>query len=112
NPGFSHALQDAVDYAWSHGVVVIAATGNDGVTTPTYPAGDAEVMGVSATNQSVALASFSNSGADTFIAAPGVDVVGDQAGGGTTSMSGTSAAAAEVARAAAVLQAKAPSGQA
>src|SRR5205085_12071631 len=75
----------------------------------TYPAGDAEVMGVSATNQSDALASFSNSGADTFLAAPGVDVVGDQAGGGATSMSGTSAAAAGVAGAAAVLQAKDPS---
>ncbi len=33
-------------------------------------------MGVSATNQSDALAAFSNSGADTFIAAPGVGIVG------------------------------------
>ena len=32
NPGYSQALQDAVDYAWSHGVVVVAAVGNDGVT--------------------------------------------------------------------------------
>jgi len=40
NPGYSDALQDAIDYAWSHGAVVVAATGNDGVQTPTYPAGD------------------------------------------------------------------------
>ena len=39
NPGASAALQAAVDYAWSRGVVLVAATGNDGVTTPTYPAG-------------------------------------------------------------------------
>ena len=72
NPGFSSALQDAVDYAWSQGAVLVAATGNDGSSSPTYPAGDAKVIGVSATDQADALASFSNYGADTFIAAPGV----------------------------------------
>src|SRR6266513_6149061 len=81
NPGFSNALQDAVNYAWSNGVVVVAATGNDGVSTPTYPAGDAKVVGVSATDQNDALAAFSNSGADTFIAAPGVGVSADTVGG-------------------------------
>ena len=39
NPGFSQALQDAADYAWSQGAVLVAATGNDGSSTPTYPAG-------------------------------------------------------------------------
>ena len=28
--GYSSALQAAVDYAWSKGVVLVAATGNDG----------------------------------------------------------------------------------
>ena len=50
NPTYSQALQDAVEYAWSKGAVVVAATGNGGVTTPTYPAGDAKVVGVSATD--------------------------------------------------------------
>ncbi len=45
NPGYSSALQDAVNYAWDHGVVVVAAAGNDGATTPNYPAGDAKVVG-------------------------------------------------------------------
>ena len=49
NPGFSNALQDAVDYAWSSGAVLVAATGNDGSSSPYYPAGDAKVVGVSAT---------------------------------------------------------------
>ena len=40
NPGYSAALQLAIDYAWSHGVVLVAATGNDGSYVPTYPAGD------------------------------------------------------------------------
>ena len=30
NPGYSAALQAAIDYAWDHDVVVVAATGNDG----------------------------------------------------------------------------------
>ena len=37
NPTFSQALQDAVEYAWSKGAVVVAATGNGGATTPTRP---------------------------------------------------------------------------
>ncbi|HKG55981.1 MAG TPA: S8 family serine peptidase, partial [Candidatus Limnocylindrales bacterium] len=55
NPGFSPALQDAIDYAWAQGAVIVAATGNDGSATPTFPAGDAGVIGVSATDQDDAL---------------------------------------------------------
>ena len=51
NPGYSSALQAAVDYAWDHDVVVVAATGNDGSSAPTYPAGDRGVVGVSNTNR-------------------------------------------------------------
>src|SRR5436309_275869 len=109
NPGFSDALQAAVDYAWSQGVVLVAATGNDGVSTPTYPAGDAEVIGVSATDQSDALWSGSNYGADTFLGAPGVSIPADDVDGTTTSVTGTSAAAAHVAAAAALTKSVDPS---
>ena len=109
NPGYSQALQDAVDYAWSRGVVVVAAAGNDGVTTPTYPAGDEKVVGVAATDQTDALWSGSNSGADTFISAPGVGIAADAVGGGTVNVTGTSASAAIVAGAAALLKANDPS---
>ena len=34
NPGYSAALQAAIDYAWAHNVVVVAATGNDGSSPP------------------------------------------------------------------------------
>jgi thermitase len=101
--GYSPALQDAIDYAWSKGAVVVAATGNSRLTTPTYPAGNAKVVGVSATTQDDTLWSESNFGANTFIAAPGVDIVTDAVGHGTTSVTGTSASAALVAGSAAVL---------
>src|SRR6266699_236946 len=74
NPGFSQNLQDALDYAWSKNVVLVAATGNDAVSTPTFPAGDRGVMGVSGTDPNDILALFSNSGASVFIAAPATDI--------------------------------------
>ncbi|HYC07248.1 MAG TPA: S8 family serine peptidase, partial [Candidatus Binatia bacterium] len=106
--GSSAALQAAIDYAWSHDVIVVAATGNGGSSAPTYPAGDRSVIGVSSTDRSDRLAPGSNDGSDTFLAAPGVDILTTDAGGGYESVSGTSAAAAEVAGAAALLRALDP----
>src|SRR6187200_301865 len=85
NPGYSDALQDAVNYAWNHGVVVVAAAGNDGATTPNYPAGDEKVVGVGATNQNDELWSGSNSSDAVFLTAPGVSLTADSVGGGTDS---------------------------
>src|SRR4051794_28935301 len=108
NPGYSDALQGAVNYAWNHGVVVVAAAGNDGATTPNYPAGDEKVVGVGATNQNEELWSGSNSSNAVFITAPGVGIKADSVGGGTDSITGTSAAAAVAAGAAAQLHADDP----
>ncbi|HEY8987936.1 MAG TPA: S8 family serine peptidase, partial [Candidatus Limnocylindrales bacterium] len=107
--GYSSALQAAVDYAWSKGVVVVAATGNDGSSSPAFPAGDRGVVGVSNTDQFDTLNASSNYGADTFLAAPGTEIMTLVPGGGTTSVTGTSASAAEVAGAAALLRAVDPS---
>nr|MBA2720158.1 tandem-95 repeat protein [Chloroflexota bacterium] len=98
--GYSSALQAAVDYAWSKGMVLVAATGNDGSSVPAFPAGDAGVVGVSSTDSSDALASSSNYGEAAFLGAPGVGIVSVN---GT--ISGTSAAAAHVAAAAALVAA-------
>ena len=105
NPGESAALQDAVNYAWSHGVVVVAAAGNDGSATPSYPAGLGKVVGVGSTDQADAAASFSNTSAAVFVTAPGTGIATSDATG-TSSISGTSASAAIVAGAAALLKAE------
>ena len=63
NPGFSESLQAAIDYAWANDVVVVAATGNDGSSAATFPAGDRGVIGVSNTDRSDTLAPSSNHGA-------------------------------------------------
>ena len=109
NPGFSPALQAAIDYAWAHNVIVVAATGNDASGLPAFPAGDRGVIGVSNTDETDALNASSNYGADTFLAAPGTDIATLAAGGDTTSITGTSASSAEVAAAAALLRANDPS---
>ena len=109
SPGFSPALQAALDYAWENNVVLVAATGNDGSSITTYPAGDRGVIGVSNTDQSDSLDASSNYGPDAFLAAPGVGILTTAPGGGTISISGTSASAAEVAAAAALLRAVDPS---
>ena len=108
NPGYSPALQAAIDYAWASGAVLVAATGNDGSGTATFPAGDRGVIGVASTDPSDALAASSNYGAAAFLAAPGVDIATTDAGASVATISGTSAAAAEVAGAAALLLANEP----
>ena len=109
NSGFSSALQAAIDYAWSKGAILVAATGNSGTSAPAYPAGDAHVIGVSATDSGDALDLSSNYGIDTWIAAPGAYIPTLASDGTVTLVTGTSAAAAQVAAAAALIRANDPS---
>ena len=78
-PGASDTLQQAVDYATSHNVVVVAAAGNDGGTAdasvPHYPAACNGVIAVGATDASGRLADFSSYGPWVSVLAPGVGIV-------------------------------------
>lgn len=108
NPGFSPNLQDAIDYAWSRGAVLVAAVGNDAENTPTFPAGDRGVIGVSATDATDQFAAFSNDGQAVFMAAPGTGIETTNIGGTYGALSGTSASAAIVAGGAALVKAVDP----
>lgn len=64
-------VQQAVAYARSAGVILVAAAGNEGTTTPTYPAADAGVIGVAGSDEVDARYSWSNHGSWVDVAAPG-----------------------------------------
>jgi len=67
----SSMLQQAVDYAWKRGVVVVAAAGNDGSSSAFYPAYYGNCIAVGATDAGDRLSSWSNRGSWVDVAAPG-----------------------------------------
>lgn len=71
-PEGSQAEADAAAYAWSKGVVLVAAAANNYSRLPMYPAAFPEVIGVAATDWFDNLAGFSNFGPSwVSLAAPG-----------------------------------------
>lgn len=64
-------MEAAVQYAFSKGVLMLAASGNQGSTTVSWPAHYSEVMAIAATTYNDTRASYSNSGPEIEIAAPG-----------------------------------------
>ena len=106
NPGYSELLQAAVDYAWDERRRARRGDRERRLVCPQFPAGDRGVIGVSNTDQSDALNGSSNYGQDVFLGAPGTGIATTSAGGGYASITGTSASAAEVAGAAALIMAK------
>lgn len=67
--------QNAFDSWTSKGVLSIAAAGNDGNSTTSYPAGYSSVMSVAAVDENKAWATFSQYNKDVEIAGPGVSVL-------------------------------------
>ncbi len=67
-------VDDALVYAASHDVVVVAAAGNKARSTPGYPANHPDVIAVSAVTMQEQLAYYSDHGSKISVAAPGGDV--------------------------------------
>ncbi|MEC1666134.1 S8 family peptidase [Bacillus mojavensis] len=71
----SQILHDAMDKAYEKGVLLVAASGNDGNGKPVnYPAAYSSVVAVSATDQRNQLAAFSTTGNEVEFSAPGTDI--------------------------------------
>jgi len=72
--GDSKLIEDALQNAYSKGVVLVASAGNSNSQIPSAPAKFDYVIGVAATDKNNTRAIFSNYGNWVDVAAPGVDV--------------------------------------
>ncbi|MBD1921100.1 peptidase S8 [Microcoleus sp. FACHB-831] len=79
--GESQLMQEAIEYAHSKGVVIVAAAGNSDENEASYPARYPRVIGVSALNSAGEKAFYSSYGAGVDISAPGGDTSKNQLGG-------------------------------
>jgi subtilisin family serine protease len=74
-PWYSRTLKEALDYARARGVVLVAASGNDGTDVPLYPAAYPGVIAVSATDDHDRVTDFSTIGLHIDLAAPGQSIL-------------------------------------
>ena len=94
-------LDSAIEYALGKGVLIVAASGNEGKEGENYPSTVDGVLCVGAVDGEKWKAAFSNYGPKVDLVAPGVLVAAAAPGGGAVLMSGTSSAAPLVSGAAA-----------
>jgi len=71
----SRTTLQAFRSAYEDGMLVVAASGNDGDNLVTYPASDPSVLAVGAVDAHDRRANFSSGGAELALVAPGVDVL-------------------------------------
>ena len=93
----SEAFDRAVAYADSHGAVIVAAAGNDQASRLAWPAADPRVISVGAVDATGEQVSFSNSGPQLHLTAPGYGIDTAGVNGERILFSGTSASAPVVA---------------
>jgi type VII secretion-associated serine protease mycosin len=115
---YSQAMQDAVNYAWGKGAVLVGAAGNNGVQENFYPASFDNVISVSATQPEDEFSNWSSWGPKVDVSAPGSSILttncyvctyaGHNTWGSHTYISGTSFATPNVAGVVALMRARYP----
>ena len=104
----SFVIQDAIDYAYAHGAVLVAAAGNSQKPAAIFPAAYRKVIAVASTEQNQQRFYQSNFGASIDIGAPGNVILSTQIDNQYRRLTGTSMASPHVAGVAALLRAKRP----
>jgi thermitase len=99
----SRDLEEAVNYAWSRGAILIAAAGNKGTSDPSYPAYYDNCLAVAGTNENNSLALLSSHGDWVDVAAPGFNIYSELPRNQHGYKTGTSAAGAHVSGVAALV---------
>lgn len=94
---------DAIDYAYSHGVTLVAATGNLNYSYILFPACYSKVIAVGAMNQNYQKCDFSNYGNGIDLVAPGKDIYSTIINNGYNYDEGTSFATPQVTGVAALM---------
>jgi subtilisin family serine protease len=108
---YSATIADAISYATGRGALVVAAAGNNGNSSPFYPAADAGVLAVAGTQPNDELYTWSNHGNWVPLAAPGCDLATGR-GGDYGEVCGTSASAPVVSGLAALAMSFSPTSSA
>ncbi|WP_107249453.1 type VII secretion-associated serine protease mycosin [Carbonactinospora thermoautotrophica] len=98
----------AIEEALRRDVVIVAAAGNDGLSTPNYPAAYPGVIAVTAVDKNGKPWAETQHGPWVTVAAPGVDIYAAEPGGKYDTGSGTSQATAYVSATVALIRAKFP----
>lgn len=104
----SFVIQDAIDYAYARGAILIAAAGNSQKAMAIFPAAYRKVIAVASTEQHQQRFYQSNFGASVDIGAPGNVILSTQINNNYRLLTGTSMAAPHVAGVAALIRAKRP----
>ena len=102
----SSSIESAVNYAYNKGCVLVAATGNDGLATATWPARYSNVIGVGSTSNGNTRVLSSAYGTGLDVVASGTYITTDISGYG--SVTGTSFASPQVAGLASLMWALKP----